>query len=160
MIHTKRAKSIMASLLTILSCTACGGKTDEKQDAILEKLPAKTWEGGKATLSINVESSLPALLKMEFNDPDEKSGRKIVVHQKLAEGNSSLSINLKDHTGGYFEVGVPEAKPGAKLSCSLSLDGKEFWSQSSTLEKPLAENEAFFVNSDFDDFTKGEESDD
>lgn len=154
-------KSVLAALaVASLVCIGCGSKSDDSSEAILSKLPAKTWDGGKSTLSIKVDSSMPALMKMEFNDPDEKAGKKIVVHQKLPEGTSNLSINLKDHTSGYFEVGVPEAKPGAKLSCSLSLDGKEIWSESSTLEKDLGANEAFFVNSDFDDFTKREESDD
>lgn len=150
------ALMIPAMLVLLSACSNIGGSSDGGE---LAKMPSKLWEGG-SLLTIRTKSNQPSVLKANFyRSADGVSGsdsRRISVAQSIPPGEKSLLVSVPTNVGGYVELGVPNATPGATITCSLETGGKEIWTESYTLEQPLKANEAAFVNVDIENFSKAE----
>jgi hypothetical protein len=147
---------VVPLLVTILSSCSGGGSSSE-----LSKIPSKVWEGG-TLLTIRTSTNQPGLLKTLFFERNKENGshkRELSANQSVPVGDKSFLVSVPANVGGYIELGVPAATPGATITCSLESGGKELWKSDYQLEQPLGPNEACFVNVDVDDFSKGELSD-
>lgn len=132
-------------------------------NGILSKIPSKVWEGG-SLVTIRTKSNQPYFLLTKFWElKDGGNGsykRELNAKQDFPAGEKSILVSVPANIGGYVELGVPSATPGATISCSIDSAGKELWKDEYVLEKALGANEACFVNVDIDDYSKGELSND
>ena len=146
-------KKILSALLGVLVMLAWwtirGSHAPPGQ--IVESIPAKVWDGGGGTITIDVDTSVAATLSIGFSERQDK-GRRMTTLEKVGPGTHSWSVEVPRNTGGYIEFEADAPKPGAKLSWTLHHDGRRIASAEETLDQPLGKNEAFFLPEYYDDY--------
>lgn len=138
---------------------SCGNlkSTREAVNSSGEKIPDRVWEGGTADMVLELNTNQKAVLKLSFfrDGKGGGDGQTLHVSQNLSPGAQVFKVNVPSNVGGYVELGVPDAVPGAAISCSVKVGGKEIWKGSDTMAQPLEKGTAFFVNVDIEDIAKG-----
>jgi len=121
-----------------------------------QKLPAKFLNGGGGTLTIEATSTTPASFRYTLHGPYENGDSKDKVngYEELQAGPHSWTTELAPNTGVYLEWEALHPQPGAKLSWTVKLNGKEIDTQDETLNGELKANEAFFIQYEREDVTK------
>jgi hypothetical protein len=121
-----------------------------------QKLPAKFLNGGGGTLSIEANSTAPATLRYTLRVPSENgdSKDKVIGYEELESGPHSWTTEIAPNTGVELEWEARSPQPGAKLSWTVKLNGKELDTQDETLNGALKANEAFFIQYEREDVTK------
>ncbi|HEX5000835.1 MAG TPA: hypothetical protein VFY29_21600 [Terriglobia bacterium] len=112
-------------------------------------IPAKVHDGGGGLLAINVDSTSAARFSISFSD-DNKSEE---FWTPVPAGPHTWVIDVPKGSGGYIELDAENPKVGDKLSWKISLDGKIVDEQSDTLDQPLPNGYAFFLQSDYEDYS-------
>lgn len=97
-----------ASLALVLGWWTLQGKLtgDSKGPATSDKIPSKLWEGGGTMLTIDVESSDPAVLRAYFASTAENEGtpmRSLDTYEKVAAGEHSWTVDVPATVGGNLE---------------------------------------------------------
>jgi hypothetical protein len=122
----------------------------------VSEIPTRVWEGGAGTLSIEVDTSTPAQMRIDFGEDDDGTpARSMDAWQEIGAGHHSFSIDVPAGVGGYVELGAVAPEPGDSLSWTISAGGAVVDEQSDTLERPLEEGYAFFLQSYFDEYATG-----
>lgn len=133
-----------------------GGSTSTPTSSTI---PSRVWEGGAGTVSIDVESSDPATLRAYFASMGKsdagKADRELQAWEKVNAGVHTWTIDVPARTTGTLEFEAVGPKPGSKLSWTIRAGDKQIAQQTETLEKPLQNNEAFFLQIEVDDFATG-----
>ncbi len=127
-----------------------------KASAASDRVPQKVWEGGGETLTIDVESSDPAVLRAYFAARGKNSGtpvRSLDTYEKVTAGSHSWTIDVPSAVGGDLELQADNPKPGSRLTWTVRSGNNLLTRDSETLNSPLHANEAFFLKFDADDFT-------
>ncbi len=120
-------------------------------------IPPTVWEGDGGTLAVEVESSTPARFSISFSDDKDRS---LEAWTPVKAGSHTWSVNIPRGAGGYIELGAENPKVGDKLSWKIMLNGKTVETQSETLEEPLTSGYAFFLQSEYDDYSTLETEED
>jgi hypothetical protein len=119
-------------------------------------IPTRVWEGGAATMSVEVDTTTPSQMRVSFNErSEEESARSLETWQDIAAGHHSFSIDVPADVGGYVELGAVAPEPGDTMSWKISVGDEMVDEQSETLEKPLEQGYAFFIQAYFDDYATG-----
>jgi hypothetical protein len=123
------------------------------------KMPAKFLSGGGGTLTIDANSTTPASFRYTLHGPLQEGTAKDKVegYEELEAGAHSWTTEIAPNTGVYLEWEAKDPKPGAKLSWTVKLNGKELDTQEDTLQGELKANEAFFIQYEREDVTRTEE---
>lgn len=120
-------------------------------EEVVESIPAKVWDGGGGTLSIDLDTNVAGKLSIGFDGEKERS---MTAIEKAAPGTHSWTVEVPRGSGGYIEFNAEAPQPGAKMSWTLRHDGRLIASQTETLDRPLQNNEAFFLQEYFDDYSQ------
>lgn len=125
------------------------------------KMPGKFLNGGNGTLTIEAESTTPAVMRYTLHGPlkDGKAEDEVTGYEDLEAGHYSWSTEIAPKTGVYLELEAKNPQPGAKLNWTVKLNGNELDTQNETMEQPLKSNEAFFIQlirDDVEDANSGE----
>lgn len=128
--------------------------------AASDRIPAKVWEGGNV-ISIDVESSDPALLRVLFEASTRNNGkavRSLDTYEKVSAGAHSWTIDVPSAVGGDLEFEADHPKPGSHLKWTVRSGSRVLAQDDDTLKEPLQANEAFFLKFDADDFASNDAS--
>ena len=126
-------------------------------DTVVNAIPAKVWDGGGGTMTIDVDTSVAGKLSIEFNERG-KNGRSMTTLEQAGAGTHTWSVEVPRNAGGYIEFGADAPSPGAKMSWTIRLDGRRIVSESETLDQPLGKNEAFFLQRYYKDYSRARTS--
>jgi hypothetical protein len=125
-----------------------------------DRVPAKVWEGGGTTLTIEVESSDSAVLRAYFAATATNSGtpvRSLDTYEKVPAGSHSWTIDVPSAVGGDLEFQADNPKSGSRLTWTVRSGGRVLARDSETINASLQANEAFFLKFDADDFAATEQ---
>jgi hypothetical protein len=124
-------------------------------------IPAAVWDGGAGSLSVRVETSTAAQMRISFQERDESAdARSLETSEDVEAGSQAWSVDVPAGVGGYVELGAVEPQPGDTLSWEIEVNGQVVDEQSETLEEPLGPGYAFFLQSYFEDYASGTFGDD
>ncbi len=124
------------------------------------KMPTVFLKGGSGVLTIEADSSTAATMRYTFHGPLHESSApdQVEGYEQLAAGHYSWSTNIPPNTGVSLELEAKNPRPGAKLSWTIKLNGKELDTQDEALKGPLNANEAFFIQYIRDDVARADEA--
>ena len=120
----------------------------------LDKTPSIVFGGGAGKLVLDISMNKAGYLASSFShgDDEDDEGEQIHAHENLEAGDHLLSIDLPaDLTYGYFELEIPNAKVGDKLAWTVRFEDRLVRDEEETLDQPLGENQAFFMQLEFSD---------
>ena len=158
------AKKLLIAVLGVvvtLAWWSWRGSSDKTETA--DRIPAKVWEGGGGTLSVEVESTCKGKMSISFTERggEDAKARRLEVWEEVAAGRHTWTIDIPPNAGGYIEFGAIQPKVGDRLTWTLRLNGNSIDEQDDTLKEELKSNYAFFLQSFYDDYSKAKvESDD
>jgi hypothetical protein len=72
------------------------------------------------------------------------------VDQRVEPGSHVRSVEVPDDAYVYFELGIPEPTPGARIDWKVSFDDRRVYSENIELDEPLRDGYAFFVQFEAD----------
>lgn len=121
----------------------------------MSHIPAKVGDGGNQ-LTIEVEGSTAATLRLDFEDLSKPVGRQILLNawEKVPSGTHSWTIDIPNGIGGYIEFEADHPNAGDTLTQRVKVNGKEVDSQSERLNSAPEPNTAFFVQFERADFSR------
>jgi len=155
----KRVLLAGAGMVLVLGWWTIEGKFSGHATAASDKIPAKVWEGGGTSLTIETESSDPAVLRVFFESTAKTNGtpvRSLDSFEKIAAGRHTWTVDVPATVGGDLELKAESPKAGSRLSWTVRADNKVLKQESETLDGALRGNEAFFLKLEEDDFSLGE----
>ena len=120
--------------LAFWSMTGSGDAAAER----LAELPPVVLGGGGGTVSIELTLDEPGRLEAVFERYDAEGFdvlEAIEVDQELASGVHNLRVELPDDVSVYLEARIPDAKVGARIEWTVSIDGETATSQSYQLDE-------------------------
>jgi hypothetical protein len=155
----KRVLVAGAGMVLVLGWWTIEGKFSGTTTAASDRIPAKLWEGGGTTLTIETESSDPAVLRALFESTTRTNGtpvRSLDSFEKIAAGHHTWTVDVPATVGGDLEFEAENPKSGSRLSWTVRAGDKVLKQEASTLDSALRANEAFFLKLDTDDFSSTE----
>lgn len=154
----KKVGMTVLGMVLVLGWWTLTGKHESVKSAP-EKMPLKFLAGGGGTLVIEADSTAPATLRYTLHGPlsDGHAKDQVEGYEKVAAGHSSWVTEIAPNTGVSLELEATNPAPGAKLTWTVKLNGKEIDSQSEALQGELKANEAFFIQYNQDNLSKPEE---
>lgn len=125
-----------------------GGSSKE-----LDKTPSIVFGGGAGKLVLDITMNNAGYLATSFaHGDDDDDDESLHARENLEAGDHLLSIDLPaDLTYGYFELEIPNAKVGDKLAWTVRFENRTVMDEEETLNQPLGENQAFFLQLEFSD---------
>lgn len=124
------------------------GDRSETTTQTESRIPSKLWEGGGATLVINLETSEPTRVHASFGSGENRS---LEAEELIQPGRHSWTIDLPTDCYVFFSPSAIEPKVGAKMSWTVTLNGHLLLDETETLEKPLEPNYAFGLSLEIED---------
>jgi hypothetical protein len=128
--------------------------TEPSQD----RIPKSVFGGGGGKLEIEAETTSAARMAVSFSD--EGDDRHLETYEDVPAGTYRWIVDVPSEVGGYVELNAVAPKAGDRLKFRVLANGREVFTDSDQLEKPLEPGYAFFVQAYFDDYAKGKLSED
>jgi hypothetical protein len=121
-------------------------------------IPQVVWSGGAGKLTIHTESTCAAQMRVSFSEHSEeqKEPRLLETYEDVPAGSHSWTIDVPGDVGGYVELSATSPQPGDQLHWTIEVGGNTVDEQADTLEKPLEQGYAFFLQSYFDEYATGD----
>ena len=134
------------------------GRKDKVVDTGPHKMPVKFLSGGGGILTIEADSTAPAVMRYTFHGPLENGSAKDKVegYEDVEAGHYSWATEITPNTGVYLELNAKNPKPGTTLNWTIKLNGKELASENETLNEELKPGYAFFLQYEHDDVANAE----
>ena len=156
----KRVLMAVGGMVLVLGWWTIQGKFSGSSTAeASDKIPAKVWEGGGTTLTIETDSSDPAVLRALFEATAHTNGkavRSLDSYEKIPAGRHTWTVDVPATVGGDLELQAENPKAGSRLSWTVRCGDKVLKQETETLDSALKANEAFFLKMDVEDFSSGE----
>jgi hypothetical protein len=151
----------LAGLALVLGWWTLTGDGDDPSHETADRIPALVWEGGGAELAIEADTTTPAHMRVSFSERGESGEQRwLETWEAVEAGHHRWSIEVPEGVGGTVELGAVDPQPGDELRWTLRVDGEAVDEQAETLEQPLEEGYAFFLQTYFDDYAAGTLGDD
>ena len=147
-------KLILAALGLVLALVWMANARDDRGDyEDVGRLPAVVFGGGGGTLSVEVNTSQPAVLRATFArwDDAEENETGTKVSEPLPAGTLSRGVDIAADTYIFLEIEVEKPQVGATLSWTVSLDGEKLFDDERRLDEPLEGGRAFSLQLEADD---------
>jgi hypothetical protein len=145
--------ALLGMVITLTWWTYHGHDTStESQDQI----PTSVWGGGPAKITVEVETTTPATMRIDFNEHDKEPGQQKMLQtwEKISAGTKTWTVEAPAKVGGYIELGADHPKVGDKLKWRVTINGQQVGQEEWTLEKELEKGTAMFLQLYFDDYSK------
>ncbi|HXE75988.1 MAG TPA: hypothetical protein VNN18_10185 [Candidatus Xenobia bacterium] len=117
--------------------TLRGDKSDTTSQSA-DRIPAKVWEGG-ATLTIELETSIATRMYAAFGIED----RSLETSEEVQPGRHSWTIDVPPTGSLYLSASSDTAPVGAKMTWTVTVNGRVLDQQNETLNEPLQAGYAF-----------------
>jgi len=144
--------AILGVVVMIAWWTIRGDKSDTTSKTE-SRIPAKVWEGG-ATLTIELETSEAARMYVSFGGED----RSLEAREQIQAGRHSWTIDVPPTASAYVTVSAEDPKVGAKLSWTVTVNGRVIDQQSEELTAPLQPGYAFGLGLELEDIVNPSEA--
>jgi hypothetical protein len=143
--------SVLGTAIVLVWWTYHGHNTHSESS---NTIPATVWGGGGAKITVEAESTTPATMSIEFNERNKSGGEPKVLHtlEKFAPGTKTWTVDAPPNVGGYIELEAVHPKPGDKLKWRVTINGEQVGQEEDTLDQPLKNNEAMFLQLYFPDY--------
>ncbi len=138
---------VLGVVIMVAWWTMRGDKSDSTTQTE-SRIPAKLWEGGGATLRIELETSEPTRVHASFSSGENRS---LEANEHVQPGRYSWTLDLPADCYVFFSPTAKDPKVGAKMSWRVTLNGHVVLEETETLEKPLAPNYAFGLTIEIED---------
>jgi hypothetical protein len=155
----KRVLTAAGGLVLVLAFWTIQGRFSGSATAASDKIPTKVWEGCGTTLTIETDSSDPAVLRALFESTSKTNGtpvRSLDTFEKIAAGHHTWTVDVPATVGGDLELQAESPKAGARLSWTVRAGDRVLRRESETLNTAIRSNEAFFLKLDMDDYSSPE----
>jgi hypothetical protein len=131
------------------------GPKQKQTHAEQSHIPAKILAGGES-LEIDADTTTAATMRVSFDDLDRPIGQQAILNsfEKIPAGSRSWTIDVPAGVGGLIELEADHPNPGDTLTMRVHMNENLVDEQSETLDQPLEPDTAFFVQKDFDDYSK------
>jgi hypothetical protein len=117
-----------------------------------EGIPARVWNGGGGSLTVEVETTCPAKMSIGFNERKNEGAKSLETWERVEAGSRSWTVDVPPAAGGYIELGAIEPKVGDRLKWKVSVNGRVIDEQTETLEEALKPGYAFFIQLHLEDY--------
>ena len=153
-----RAGFSLLGTALVLGWWTWGPKGKQTSQAEQDHIPAKILDGGQS-LEVDAETSTAATMRVSFDQLDRPIGHQAILnsYEKIPAGSRSWTIDVPAGVGGTIELEADHPNPGDTLTMRVHMNGNLVDEQSDKLDGPLEPNTAFFVQDDFDDYSKATE---
>jgi len=125
----------------------------ESRTKTQSSIPSRVWDGGGGSLALRIETSCAATMRVSFYEGTE-DGRGLDTSESVGPGEHSWTIDVPRGAGGTIELGAEQPKVGDTLKWTISLNGQTIDEQSETLDEELRQGYAFFLQSEYDDYSE------
>ncbi|HEX9764876.1 MAG TPA: hypothetical protein VGA39_06295 [Candidatus Acidoferrales bacterium] len=142
-----RAGVAVLGAAVMLAWWTLRGDKGDSTTATESRIPARLWEGGGATLIIELETSEPTRVHASFGSND----RSLEADEDIAPGRHTWTLDLPADCIAFFSPSAKDPKVGARMSWTVTLNGRVLLEESETLEKPLEPNYAFGLTLEIED---------
>ena len=132
------------------------------KSSTVQQIPAKVWNGGAGTLTIEIETTCAARVSINFEEHEEaiESRRNLGAWEKVGTGVHSWTIDVPAKVGGYIDLTAENPKVGDKLSWRIKLNNQVVDEQSQTLEEALKPNYAFGLQAFYQEYASAQKEED
>jgi hypothetical protein len=163
-----KAKQIVISILGLVAMLGywsfCGTSKVPGHTTDEGKIPSVIWEGGNNKLSIEADTTTPATMRVSFQAPAEGDKdyeeRYHEAWEKIEPGHHSYTVAFPETTDfSTVELGADNPKVGDELSWVVKLNDEVVQEDSYTLEKPLDEGYAMFLQVELEQWLQGNAGD-
>jgi hypothetical protein len=130
----------------------------EDADATMKHIPAKVWDGGGGTVTIESESTEAARVYVSFetNLPIDDAGHKYLeTWERVEPGFHAFKIEVPPGVSGTAEVDVENPKVGSKARVAVRVNGEVAIEDRQELTEPLKPGWAFAAQVQLEDYAKG-----
>jgi hypothetical protein len=135
-----RAGLAVLGFLIMVGWWTLRGDRSESTTHTETRIPAKLWAGGGATLRIELETSEPTRVHASFSSGENRS---LEAEELIQPGRHSWTIDLPADAYVHFNPNAENPKVGARMSWTVTLNGRVLLEETQTLEKPLEAGYAF-----------------
>jgi hypothetical protein len=125
----------------------------ESRTKTQSRIPSRVGDGGGGSLSLRVETTCPATMRISFYERKD-DGQALETWESVGPGEHSWTIDVPKGTGGTVELGAEQPKVGDALRWTISLNGQTIDEQSESLDEALKPGYAFFLQSEYDDYSE------
>jgi len=128
-----------------------GTKTESR-----DQIPSSVWGGGPARITVEVETTTPSTMRIDFNERGKEPGQGKMLQswEKIGSGTKTWTVEAPAKVGGYIEFEADHAKVGDRLKWRVSINGEQVGQDEWTLDKELEKNTAMFLQLHFDDYSQ------
>ena len=159
-------KKIVFSILGIAVMLAWwswrGPSSDPNRTQSKNEIPAQFWEGGPNQISVSATTTVAGPFRLSLSGPLADNPEEERWHQAWVEvdpGTHNWNVNFPNGiTGGIVELGANDPKVGDKIDWEVKLNGQVIQQDSYTLDKPLQEGYAMFLQVELEEFLAGPQS--
>ncbi len=118
--------------------------------AAADGTPEIALGGGGGMVTVSFTTNQPARLRTGFSIWDEETDDEDGIHgdESFGAGSHVRTVDVHPQAYLYFELGVPDATPGAEVSWTISVDGRTVIRESERLDEPLGSGYAFFLQAE------------
>jgi hypothetical protein len=118
-------------------------------------IPTKVGVGGNQ-LEVFTDASTTSTMRISFSDLRKPVGSQQILDswERTPAGTRTWTIDVPNGIGGYIELEADHPNTGDALSVRIKMNGREVDTQTEKLERPLEPNTAFFVQFQYDDYSK------
>ncbi|MHC5024089.1 MAG: hypothetical protein ACYTGG_09275 [Planctomycetota bacterium] len=143
----------------IVVAIGCGGGTE----AEVRGIPEVVWDGGAATVTVDVNFSGPGTLFVAFTDREwDETGqhfytaRELQGIDELPSGRHQFEIDVPSGVNAFFDAKLDEPERHATIDWQINVNGHPAWDERITLNGPPSRYNGLSAKVRFDDVASGQ----
>lgn len=132
-------------------------------NATMKHIPAKVWDGGGGTITVETESTEAARVYVSFETNtaiDDSDHKFLETWERVEPGFHAFKIEVPPGVSGTAEVDVENPKVGSKARVAVRVNGEIAVEDKQELTEPLKPGWAFAAQVQLEDYAKGTPAED
>ena len=152
LVITLAGVALMLGYWTLRGRSSAGGG-----DAPVGNIPAKVWEGGGTSVTVELDTNTKARFSIWFTEhPEgEEEKRNLETWENVEPGHKEWTIDVPKGVGGHIEASAVPGKQGDSLAWKVRNPEKLIVEHAERLDQPLQPGYAFAIQDVVLDFAAG-----